>query len=206
MASASRQSALADEDVAPGLERVGPVRATLVGGLQLGDRAGEVAVAGERDAPGIVAGRQVGGDGDGLDVGPLGAGPVAAVVEDVAVEAVAVDVVAARLQRRVGLIGVARHLLGGRDPAGVAGVVAGDDRIGIGRGERLHLGGRARRVAGLGGEPAVHEVGHRHDVWVGGVVLEGLDLELGVGCIMQARVDVRDLEASGSGSAPDALV
>jgi len=49
----------------------------------------------------LIAGRQVGGDGDSLGIGLLGARPIAAMVEDVAPESIAVDVMAAGLQRRL---------------------------------------------------------------------------------------------------------
>ncbi len=50
---------LPDQHIAPGLERVGPVRPALVGSFELRGGTGEIAAAYERDAPGVVAGGQV---------------------------------------------------------------------------------------------------------------------------------------------------
>ncbi len=123
-------------------------------------------MTGEGGPPGVIGGGQVGGDGDRLGIGLPGAVPVAAMIEDVAAEAIAVDVAAGCLQHRVGLVGMSRRFLGGRGPAGVAGVVAGDDRIAKVGQEGLHLGRRPDRVAGLFGDAAMDEVGHGGDAGV----------------------------------------
>src|SRR5580658_951784 len=80
------------------------MRPALIGILQLLDRAREIAVTRKREAPGVVAGRQIGRKPDRIGISLLRTGPVAAVIEDVAAEAIAVQIVAAGPERGVGLV------------------------------------------------------------------------------------------------------
>ena len=61
-----RSDVLLTQHIAPGLERIGPVRPARVGVLEFLGRSLQIAVPGEREAPGVIRGRKVRGEFDRL--------------------------------------------------------------------------------------------------------------------------------------------
>jgi hypothetical protein len=80
------------------------MRPALIGIPQLRDRTREIAVACKREAPRVVAGRQIGRQRDRIGISLLRTGPVAA-------EAIAVQIVITGSERSVGLVVVPSLLL-----------------------------------------------------------------------------------------------
>ena len=130
------------------------MRSLLIGVLELRRRTVEVPMLGERQAPGVVTGRDAGSEFHGLRIPRLRTRPVAAQTQEVAPESVAVHEreLAHGIERRIRLRGLARLLVRQCRKADGIRIGSRDGRVGVRHRIGAPLLGRRFQIPYLFGE------------------------------------------------------